>query len=157
MQPFPYWMFRWCFPLQIVCISLSLTLHLVLSYPLFLLLSLYIPLYPLFFSMQIFIYTQRNVFHKMKYDLKGHMRPLLCRVIFKDSQVFWTNFNLIFRSYGHFLSLLFFMKISFVYTGYFNNFCVITTYVQFSIVLSKLFRLFHEKQKKRRNFFWIKI
>ena len=34
-QPFAYWMVRWCFPLQIVCISLylylSLTLHLVLS------------------------------------------------------------------------------------------------------------------------------
>ena len=32
-------------PSQIVCIYLSLTLHLFLYYPLFLLLSLYIPLY----------------------------------------------------------------------------------------------------------------
>ena len=34
-QFFPYWMVRWCFSLQIVCISLSLTLHLVLFPPSF--------------------------------------------------------------------------------------------------------------------------
>ena len=75
-----------------VDLSLSIFLSLSLSFSLFLSLSLYIsfslPLslsYSLsislsvsrFCSMQSLIYTQRNVFHKMKYDLKGHMRTLL--------------------------------------------------------------------------------
>ena len=64
-------------------------------------LSLYLPLLP----MQTLIYTQRNVFHKMKYDLKGQMRPLLCGVIFKNSQIFWSNYNLDLRSYRQLLSL----------------------------------------------------
>ena len=80
-QPFPYWMVRCCFPLQIV--RISLTLHLILSSPLFLLLSLYIPLYlPL-------------LLHALIYILKGHMRPLLCRVMFNNFQIFWSNYNLI--------------------------------------------------------------
>ena len=37
----------------------------------------------LFCSMQILIYTQINVFHEIKYDHKGRMRPLLCHVILK--------------------------------------------------------------------------
>ena len=70
---------------QIAWNSLSLTLHLVLSYPLFSLLSLYIPLYtPLLLHANINIHTEK-CFHKMKYDLKGHMRLLLCRVIFKKN------------------------------------------------------------------------
>ena len=39
----------------------------------------------LFCSMQILIYTLKNVFHKMKYDLKGHLAQLLYRVIYKKN------------------------------------------------------------------------
>ena len=78
-QTFPYWMVRWCFPLQIVLISLSQCP----SRSLFLLLSS-----SLFCSMQKIIWTQWNVFHKIKYDLKGHIRPLLCRVIEKKIRSF---------------------------------------------------------------------
>ena len=46
-------------------LSLSLTLHFVLSSPLFPLLSLYIPLY-----LPLLLLENRNVFNKMKYDLK---------------------------------------------------------------------------------------
>ena len=67
--------------------SQKFTLHLVLSSPLFLLLSLYISLsISLFCHMQKLIYIQQNVFYDIKYDLKGHMRPLLYRMIFKN---FW--------------------------------------------------------------------
>ena len=82
-------------PLSKLCGSLplflSLTFHLVLSSPLLLLLPLSISL---FFSMQTLIYTRRNVLHKMKYDLKDHIRPLLCRVISKNSPIFWSNYKL---------------------------------------------------------------
>ena len=62
-------------PLNCVDLSLylSLTIHLTLhlsssySHSIFLSISL-------FCSMQTLFYTQRNVFHIMKYDLKGHMR-----------------------------------------------------------------------------------
>jgi hypothetical protein len=27
--------------------------------------------------------------------LKGHIRPLLCRVIFNNFQIFWSNYNII--------------------------------------------------------------
>ena len=74
------------------CVDFSLTLHLVLSSPLFLLLSLYIPLYPLFWSMQILIYI-----------LKGHMRPLLCRVIF-----------IVFRSFDQITTLTYVLMETFV-------------------------------------------
>ena len=68
--------------------------------------SLYISLsISLFCSMQKIIYTQRNVFHKINYDLKGHVRPLLCRVIFKKFQIFGSNNNLDLHSYGQLLSL----------------------------------------------------
>ena len=51
-----------------------------ISCSLFLVLSLSIS--PSFCSIQTLIYTLRNVFHKMKFDLKGHMRLLLCRIFF---------------------------------------------------------------------------
>ena len=82
-------------PSQIVCISLFLTLHLVLYSPLFLLPFLYIPLYLPFCSMQTLIYY-----------LKGHMRPHLCRVIlmifrsFDQITTLTYFFNLNLRSYG---------------------------------------------------------
>ena len=60
------------------CVYLNLSLSILFSLPLSFYYSLSISL---FCSMQTFIYTQRNVFHKM--------RPLLCRVIFKNSQIFW--------------------------------------------------------------------
>ena len=63
-----------------LCVFLS---FLVLYSPLFLLHSLYIPLFPLFCSLQTLIYI-----------LKGHMRQLLCHVIFNDFQIFWSNYNL---------------------------------------------------------------
>ena len=64
------WMVCRFFPHQIVWISLSHSQ----SYSLFLPLSFYycLSIY-LFCSMQTLIFTQRNVFHKMKYDLKGHI------------------------------------------------------------------------------------
>ena len=64
-------------PSKIMCISLSLTFHLF-SYSLSISLSISI-----FCSMQTLIYV-----------LKGHMRPLLCRVIINDFQIFWSNYNL---------------------------------------------------------------
>ena len=62
-----------------LCVSFSLSIFLLLSIsfslPLSFSYSLSISLsISLFCSMQTFIYTQRNVFHKMKYDLKDHMR-----------------------------------------------------------------------------------
>ena len=48
-------------PSQIVCISLTLTLHLVLYSPLFLLLSLYTPLYlPIFLHANIDLHSERS-------------------------------------------------------------------------------------------------
>ena len=93
-------MVRWCF-LSRLCgslylyLSLSLTLHLALSSPFFLLfpLSIFLSI-SLFCSMQTLIYTQRNVFHKIKYDLKGHMRPLLCPLLLEKFRSFWSNYNL---------------------------------------------------------------
>ena len=72
-------------PSQIVCISISLTLHLVLYSPLF------------FLSYSLFISLSTSLFCSMQtliYILKGHMRPLLCCVIFNDFQIFWSNYNL---------------------------------------------------------------
>ena len=61
-------------------LSFSLTLHLVFSSPLFLLLSLHIPLYhPLLLN--------ANITHEV-YDLKGHMRLLLCNVFLKNLRSF---------------------------------------------------------------------
>ena len=88
-----------------LCGSLSLILHLVLSSPLFLIFSLYIPLFlPLLLYTNINLYSEK-CFNKMKYNLKGHMRPLLCRKIFKNVQIFWSKYNIDLRSYGQLLSL----------------------------------------------------
>ena len=86
------------------CVDLSTSFSLPVSFPYFVSIFLSISV---FCSMQTLIYTQRNVFHKMMYDLKGYMRPLLCRVIFKNSQIFWSIYNLDLRSYGQLLSLFF--------------------------------------------------
>ena len=86
---------RWCFPpklclfLSFFSLSISFSIPLSFSYSLSISLST-----SLFCSMQTLIYI-----------LKGHMRPLLCRVIFKNSQIFWSNYNLDLRSYGQLLSL----------------------------------------------------
>ena len=70
---------------------------LVLSFFYSLSISLYISL---FCSMQTLIYTQRNILHKMKYNLKGHMTTLLCRVILKKISDFF-----ILTTYGQLLPL----------------------------------------------------
>ena len=84
-------MFRWCFPpklcvfLSFFSLSISFSIPLSFSYSL----SLYHSFTSLFCSLQTLIYI-----------LKGHMRPLLCGVIFNDFQIFWsttlTYFNLTF-------------------------------------------------------------
>ena len=92
-------------PSQIVCISLSLTLHLVLYSPLSFSYSLSISLSTsLFCSRQTLIYI-----------LKGHMRPLLCRVILMifrsfDQITTMTYFNLNLRSYGQLFVLVLFIR-----------------------------------------------
>ena len=78
-QPFPYWMVRWCFTPKL-CVFLFLSISILFSIPLSFSYSFSISL---FCSMQTFIYI-----------LKGHMWPLLCRVIFNDIQIFWSNYNL---------------------------------------------------------------
>ena len=83
-QPFPLMDGPLMLPPQIVCISLFfLTLHLILYSPLFLLLSFYTTLY-----LSLLLYE------KLIYILKGHIKPLLCRMIFNDFQIFWSNYNL---------------------------------------------------------------
>ena len=95
-QPFPYWIVRWFpFPLQIVCISLSLS---------------HSPSRSLFFSLSLTLSLSSSFalckhLSTQKYDLKGHIRPHLCRVIFKNSQIFWSNYNLNLCSNGQLLSL----------------------------------------------------
>ena len=77
-------------PSQIVCISLSLTLYLVLYSPLFLLLSISFSI-PLSFSYSLFISLSTSLFCSMQtliYILKGHMRPLL---FFSNSYVLYTR------------------------------------------------------------------
>ena len=94
-------------PSQIVCISLSLTLHLVLYSPLFLSLSISFSI-PLSFSHSLSISLSTSLFCSMQtliYILKGYLRPLLCRVILNDFQIFYqittlTYSNLNLRSYG---------------------------------------------------------
>ena len=88
-------------PSKIVCISLSLTLHLVLYSPLFLLLSLCIPQYlPLLLHANINLHS-------------CHMRPLLWSrdflMIFRsfDQITTLTYFNLNLRSYGQLFVLVF--------------------------------------------------
>ena len=92
---------RWCFPLQIVWISLSLSI--LFSLPLSFSRSLSISLsISLFCSMQTLIYTQRNVFHIMKYDLNGHIY-VAWFLKFSDLLIklqrwltfLWTTFNLV--------------------------------------------------------------
>jgi hypothetical protein len=90
------------------CVYLSLYIFLSLSISF----SYSLPI-SLFCSMQTFIYTQINVFHKIKYDLNGHMRPLLYRVIFFNSLIFWSNYNFDLRSYGQLLSL-FYIKVKYI-------------------------------------------
>ena len=117
-------MVRWCFPYQIVWISQSLSCFLFPS--LSLTLSLYPFLSPSFAlcthysthrKFVLYIYNT-NFFHKMKYDLKGHMRPLLCRVIFESFQIFWSNYNFDLCSYGQLLSLL--LRVYAIYVLDFN-------------------------------------
>ena len=58
------------------CGDLSLSLFILFSLPLSFSYSLSLSLsISLFCSMQKLIYTQRNIFHKIKYDLKGPMGP----------------------------------------------------------------------------------
>ena len=72
------------------CVYLSLSHSISFSLPLSFSYCLYISLsISLFRYIQKLIYTQRNVFHKIKYDIKGHMRPFLCRVILKKFQIFY--------------------------------------------------------------------
>ena len=96
----PYWMVRWCFPLQILCISLSLTFYLVLSSILFLFPSLYLTL-----SLSLSFAPCIIYLHTGQYVLKVYMRQLLCCVIFKNSQISWSNYIIDLRSYGQLLSL----------------------------------------------------
>ena len=87
----------WCFPPKL-CVFLFLSLSILFSIPLSFSYSLSIHISlsttSLFCLMQTLIYI-----------LKGHMRPLLCCVIFNDFQIFdqittLTYFNLNLCSYG---------------------------------------------------------
>ena len=49
-----------------------------------------------------------KIFHKMKYNLKGHVRPLLLLwrgCMFSNFQIFWSNYILDLRYYGQLLSM----------------------------------------------------
>ena len=52
-------------------------------------------------SMNAYI-IKTQIFHKMIYDLKGHIRPLLC---YGEVICFLIKSNLNLRSHGHLLSL----------------------------------------------------
>ena len=62
---------------------------------------------PLSFSYSLSISLSTSLFC---YILKGHMRPLLCRVIFNDFQIFWSNYNLVFFYFSCILSSAFIYK-----------------------------------------------
>ena len=93
-QPFPYWMGRWWFPSKL-CGSLNLHLVLLLS---------------------LLIYAKINIHTKCEMFF-FHVRPLLCRarMIFKNFQIFWLNYNLALHTYGKLLSLIFLNLGSIIY------------------------------------------
>ena len=66
------------------CVYLFLSLSISFSLPLTFSYSLYISL-----STSLFCFMQTLI-----YIFKGHTRPLLCRVIFNNFQIFWSNYNL---------------------------------------------------------------
>ena len=100
-------MVRWCFPFQLVWISLylSLTLHLVLSSPPFLSLSRYTHLYLPLYSLQTLIYTQ--VTEKFFFIFIGHNFVIkwimILKVTWGYNYVVWFLKN--FRSFDQITTL----------------------------------------------------
>ena len=117
-------MVRWCFPPKLYVFFSFFSLSISFSIPLST---------SLFCSMQTIIYI-----------LKGHMRPLLCSVIFNDFQIFWSNYNLVltltYILMDNFLPLFLYTYCTFALNLYYKPFYCYTVknvYFRFSMKLRK--------------------